>query len=233
MGACPGVGPNGEVYVVWAGPKSLYFTQSNDLGHTFGKNSVITDCIGWDFNVAGIGRANGLPSMGADITKGKDRGTIYVCFGDVRNGDSDVFLIASRDGGKTWDKPKRINADPQGNGREQWFPWMVVDPVDGSINIAYYDRAETKGTLSHITLARSVDGGRTFVYTRISDESYDLTRLGFFGDYLGLDAFGGRVAVLWMHPLDKTKKLGISSAVLDYSPGTQALKQARKAAEQK
>lgn len=233
MGACPGVGPNGEVYIVWAGPKSLFFTQSSDLGHTFGKNSVIIDCAGWDFSVAGIGRADGLPSIGADITKGKDRGTIYVCFGDARNGDPDVFLIASRDGGKTWDKPKRINPDPQGNGREQWFPWMVVDPVDGSVNIAYYDRGETKDTLSHVTLARSVDGGRTFVYTRLNDEAYDLNRLGFFGDYLGLDAYGGRIAVLWMHPLDKTKKLGISSAILDYEPGTQVAKQPKKAAEQK
>src|SRR5262249_1782247 len=48
MGACPAVGPKGEVYVVWAGPKSLFFTLSSDAGVTFGKNKVISDCAGWD-----------------------------------------------------------------------------------------------------------------------------------------------------------------------------------------
>jgi hypothetical protein len=98
---------------------------------------------------------------------------------------------------------------------------MSVDPIDGSINIAYYDRGLQADTNTDVTLARSVDGGKTFVYSKLNDEAYDLNRLGFFGDYLGIDAYGGRVAVLWMHPLDKTKKLGISSTVLDFEPRTQ------------
>src|SRR5262249_15194394 len=43
MGACPGVGPKGEVYVAWAGPRSLFFTQSTDAGVNFGKNKVLAD----------------------------------------------------------------------------------------------------------------------------------------------------------------------------------------------
>jgi hypothetical protein len=220
MGACPGVGPKGEVYVVWAGPKRLFFTRSTDAGVNFGKNAVIADCAGWDFPIKGLGRANGLPSIGVDITGGKDRGSIYVCWADTRNGDPDVFLIASRDGGDTWGKPMRVNHDAPGNGREQWFPWLVVDPVDGSLNIAYYDRGAQEGTRADVTLARSVDGGRTFVHYKLNEEAYELSKLGFFGDYLGIDSFGGRVAVLWMHPLDQSKKLGISAAVLDFEPGT-------------
>ena len=38
--------------------------------------------------------------------------------------------------------------------KEQWFPWLVVDPVDASVNIAYYDRAVQAGTLTDVTLAR-------------------------------------------------------------------------------
>src|SRR5207253_9362772 len=34
---------------------------------------------------------------------------------------------------------------------------------------------------------------------------------------------------LWMHPMDNSKKLGISSAVLDFEPGTQDAKVDRKA----
>jgi hypothetical protein len=229
MGACPVVGPKGEVYVVWPGPKSLFFTKSNDAGVNFGANTVIADCPGWDFPVAGLGRASGFTFAGVDITEGKDRGSIYVSWGDARNGDPDVFLIVSRDGGATWSKPARVNNDAKGNGREQWFPSLVVDPVDGSVNIAYYDRGATEGTNTDLTLARSIDGGRTFVYHKLNPQAYDLSKLGFFGDYLGLDCYGGRVAVLWMHPLDNTKKLGISSAVLDFEPGTQEARAVEKA----
>lgn len=218
MGACPAVGPKGEVYVVWAGPKGVFFTRSTDGGVNFGKTSIATDCTGWNFPIKGLGRANGLPSIGVDITKGKDSGSVYVCWGDVRNGDADVFLIVSRDQGATWSKPLRVNAD--GKGKEQWFPWLAVDPVDGSVNVAYYDRGVQEGTLTDLTLARSVDGGQTFVHHKLNDEAYDLSKMGFFGDYLGLDCYAGRVVVLWMHPIGKTKQLGISSAVLDFEPGT-------------
>ena len=220
MGACPATGPNGEVYVAWAGPNGLFFTKSPDANLKFGKNTVITKCQSWDFSVKGLGRANGLPSMGVDITTGKDRGTIYVCWADIRNVDPDIFLITSRDGGTTWSEPLRVNGDTKGNGREQWFPWMVVDPVDGSVNIAYYDRGDSDDTKTNLTLARSVDSGRTFQYTRMDDKPYDLNRLGFFGDYIGLDCLNGRIALLWMHPLDETRKLGISGTIVDFEPGT-------------
>jgi hypothetical protein len=221
MGASPAIGPKGDVYVVWAGPKGLCFAKSTNAGVNFGKNAVISDCAGWDFSIKGLGRASGLPSIGVDITQNKDRGSAYVCWADDRNGDPDVFLIISRDGGATWSKPQRINHDAQGNGKEQWFPWLSVDPVDGSVNIAYYDRGSQPGTFTDMTLARSIDGGRNFVYYKLNDQPYDLSKMGFFGDYLGLDSYGGRVAVLWMHPIDNSKQLGISSAVLDFEPGTQ------------
>jgi hypothetical protein len=227
MGAVPAVGPLGEVYAIWGGPKGLIMAKSTDAGHTFGKNRTIVESPtgdgdgGWEFPIKGLGRANGSPSAGVDITSGKDRGSIYVTWADIRNGDPDVFLTISRDGGATWTAPIRIGDDAVGNGKEQWFPWLVVDPVDGSINIAYYDRGPHDGTSTSVTLARSVDGGRTFRYHRINQEPFDLTpKMGFFGDYLGIDAFGGRVAVLFMRSYD-AKRLGISGAVFDFAPGTQ------------
>src|SRR5262249_29226154 len=135
--------------------------------------------------------------------------------------DPDVFLTVSRDGGESWSEPMRVNNDAKKNGREQWFPSVVVDPVDGSVNIVYYDRGAQEGTRTDVTLARSVDGGRTFAYYKVNEQPYDLSKMGFFGDYLGLDCYGGRVAVLWMHPMENQKKLGISSAVLDFEPGSQ------------
>ncbi|HEX6731144.1 MAG TPA: sialidase family protein, partial [Pyrinomonadaceae bacterium] len=67
-GAVPAVGPNGEVYVVWAGPLGLVFDKSIDGGLTFGQDKKIADFPGgWDFDVEGISRANGMPVTGVDL----------------------------------------------------------------------------------------------------------------------------------------------------------------------
>jgi hypothetical protein len=227
MGAVPAVGPKGEVYVVWAGPQGLVFDQSTDGGFKFTGNKVIADTPGgWDFPIKGLGRCNGLPMLSVDLSTGKDRGSIYVNWADLRHGDPDVFLSASRDGGVTWSKPLRVNDDPQGNGKEQFFTWMAVDPVDGSVNIAFYDRRDLDGPRTGLTLARSVDGGRSFVNYKINHEPFECDPRAFFGDYLGIDAHGGRVVVAYQHFMD-TKKLAISAAVFEFEPGRQS---ARKAA---
>jgi BNR/Asp-box repeat len=222
MGAVPAVGPKGEVYAAWAGPEGLVFAKSIDGGYTFGQNKVIaTTPGGWDFSIKGLGRANGTPSMSVDVTKGKDRGSIYVNWGDTRFGDPDSFLVVSRDGGDTWSEPLRVNDDPKGNGKEQFFTWMVVDPVDGSVNVVFYDRRDLEGANTGLTLARSVDGGRTFVNHKINQEPFVCDRKGgFFGDYLGLDAFGGRVAALYMHYVEGPK-VAVSAAIFDFELGTQ------------
>jgi hypothetical protein len=229
MGAVPAVGPKGEVYAAWAGPEGLVFCKSTDAGYTFSKNKVITTTPGgWDFPIKGLGRANGTPSMGVDVSKGKDRGAIYVNWGDTRHGDPDSFLVVSRDGGETWSDPLRVNDDPKGNGKEQFFTWMVVDPVDGSVNVVFYDRRDLDGTKTGLTLARSVDGGRTFVNHKINQEPFVCDKKGgFFGDYLGLDAHGGRVAAAYMHYVEGPK-VAISAAVFDFEPGTQVARVERK-----
>src|SRR6266446_306163 len=54
-GAVPAVGPNGEVYVVWAGPLGLVCKKSVDGGLTFSKDKVIGPMPGgWDFSVEGL-----------------------------------------------------------------------------------------------------------------------------------------------------------------------------------
>ncbi|MCS7046287.1 MAG: exo-alpha-sialidase [Gemmataceae bacterium] len=220
-GAVPAVGPQGEVYVAWAGPRGLCMVKSTDGGRTFGKEQFIAAMPGgWNFPVKGLGRANGLPVTGVDLSDGPRRGTLYLCWADRRHGDPDVFAASSRDGGATWTDPVRVNDDQPGNKKEQFFPWMAVDPADGSVNILYYDRGDLDGTHTRVTLARSIDGGRTFQTHKINQEPFACNGSGFFGDYLGIDAFGGRVAMAWMHYVD-AKRLAISAAVVDFHPGSQ------------
>ena len=222
-GAVPAVGPNGEVYVVWAGPLGLVFDKSLDGGLTFGKDKVISDFPGgWDFAVEGLDRANGMPVTGVDLSDGPNKGTLYVNWIDARNGDPDVFVMSSRDGGNTWSTPVRVNDDPLKNGKVQFFTWMAVDPADGSINIVFYDRRDTTGTQTRLTLARSVDGGRTFVNYKIDQQPFAANSRTFFGDYSSISAYEGRVVPAFMHFVDDGR-LAISVALFRFKLGTQEL----------
>ena len=222
-GAVPAVGPNGEVYVVWAGPLGLVFDKSLDGGLTFGKDKVISDFPGgWDFAVEGLDRANGMPVTGVDLSDGPNKGTLYVNWIDARNGDPDVFVMSSRDGGNTWSTPVRVNDDPLKNGKVQFFTWMAVDPADGSINIVFYDRRDTTGTQTRLTLARSVDGGRTFVNYKIDQPPFAANSRTFFGDYSSISAYEGRIVPAFMHFVDDGR-LAISVALFRFKLGTQEL----------
>ena len=222
-GAVPAVGPKGEVYVVWAGPLGLVFDKSLDGGLTFGKDKVIGNIPGgWDFSVNGLERANGMPTTAVDLSNGPNKGTLYVNWIDARNGDPDVFVMYSRDGGDNWSQPVRVNDDPIKNGKEQFFTWMSVDPIDGSVNVVFYDRRDTSGSTTGVTLARSVDGGRTFVNRKIDVKPFAPNPHIFFGDYSSISAYGGRVVPVFMH-FDDDKKLVVSVALFKFKPGTQDL----------
>jgi len=220
-GAVPAVAPNGDVYIVWAGPLGLVFKKSTDGGLTFGKEKVISQMPGgWDFSVAGLERANGMPITGVDLSNSPNKGTLYVNWIDARNGDPDVFVMSSKDGGETWLPPVRVNDDPVKNGKEQFFTWMSVDPIDGSVNIVFYDRRDTEGAMTRLVLARSIDGGKTFVNYPIDQPAFKCDSAVFFGDYSGISAFNGRALPIFMH-FDQAQKLAVSIALFHFKPGTQ------------
>ncbi|MCJ7627035.1 MAG: glycoside hydrolase [Longimicrobiales bacterium] len=215
-GAVPAVGPAGQVYVAWAGPRGIVFDRSLDGGWTFGEDRVIaSNPGGWDLPLSGMVRHNGLPVTGVDLSGGPDRGTVYVNWIDERNGDTDVFLIASRDGGESWGDPVRVNDDSVGNGRAQLFTWMAVDPTDGSLNVVFLDRRVTEGNAQTVTLARSTDGGRSFRNSPIGQDPFICPESVFFGDYLAVAAFGGRVVAAWPHCLE-SGELALSAALFRF-----------------
>ncbi|MEJ2720825.1 MAG: glycosyl hydrolase, partial [bacterium] len=198
-GAVPAVGPDGEVYVAWAGPLGIMLDKSTDGGVTFGTDVfVTTQPGGWTFDVPGIYRANGLPITVCDVSWGPHRGTVYVVWSDQRAGidDTDVFMMKSTDGGQTWSGFTRVNDDPPGN--QQFFPWACVDPVTGFLWVVFYDRRDTTGLLTDVFVARSDDGGETFTNFRISESSFEPNGLIFFGDYINIAAIGGMVHPIWM-----------------------------------
>jgi BNR/Asp-box repeat protein len=220
-GAVPAVGPNGDVYIVWAGPLGLVLDKSTDGGLTFGKDKVIGNIPGgWDFEIEGLTRANGMPVTGVDLSNGPNKGTLYVNWIDARNGDPDVFVMSSRNGGETWTGPVRVNDDALKNGKPQFFTWMAIDPADGSVNVVFYDRRDGTGTQTRLTLARSIDGGRTFVNHKIDVPPFSANNRAFFGDYSSISAYGGRVVPAFMHFVN-AGNLTISVALFRFRPGTQ------------
>ena len=216
-GVVPAVGIEGEVYLVWSGPQGLVFDKSTDGGWTFGEDRVIGPHPGgWDIDIEGIGRANGMPVTGVDRSQGAFRGTLYVNWIDDHHGDPDVFVTYSRDGGDSWAPPVRVNGDPTGNNAEQFFTWMAVDPIDGSVNVAFYDRHGLDGTATSVTLARSTDGGESFETFPVAIEPFETSDDVFFGDYLAVAAHGGRVVMVFSH-FTTPSDLALSAALFRFS----------------
>ena len=199
-GAVPAVGPNGEVYLSWAGPVGIMFDKSTDGGLTWGQDVFVNSQEGgWAMSVSGVPRCNGLPITAADISNSPYRGNIYINWSDQSNGltNPDIFISKSTDGGVTWSDAIRVNDDD--TERPQFFPWMCVDPKTGFIYVVFYDRRNTTGKETEVYLARSKDGGDTFENFKISESTFDFPnnfRL-FFGDYNNITAYNGKIYPIW------------------------------------
>ena len=201
------VGPDGTLYVIWSQDYDLMFVSSRDGGKTFSHARPIIHTAPIMFAINTLDRANGFPQIAVDPKSKR----LYVTWSDYRNGDLDVFISSSDDGGKHWSPAARVNNDPVRNGAEQFFQWLAVDPVDGAVNVIFYDRRnDPKNRKQIVVLARSTDQGRTFNNYAWTDEAFEAGGL-FFGDYSGLAAYGGRVYGVWTEkpapePIPEEKK---------------------------
>ncbi|HEX2788493.1 MAG TPA: sialidase family protein [Ignavibacteria bacterium] len=197
-GAVSCVGPEGQVYVAWAGPRGIEFDKSLDGGMTFNKDVWVCNQVGgWAYDIPGLYRCNGLPFTACDISNSKYNGTIYINFSDERNGDHDVFIVKSTDEGATWGEPVRVNNDELGNGKEQFMSNFSVDPATGYIYVLFYDRRRYDDNQTDVVLAVSKDGGETFENMMISDSPFIPVKRIFFGDYIDIDVLNGLVACVW------------------------------------
>jgi hypothetical protein len=198
-GAVPTVGPNGEIYVSWAGPVGLMFDKSTDGGQTWGTDIFVSSIPGgWDFDVSGIYRANGLPITMCDISNSPYNGYIYIVWSDQRNGatDTDIFMSRSTNGGTTWTPPIKVNDD--NTTRQQFFVWSTIDYSTGHLWFVFYDRRNTTGAATDVYVAKSTDGGDTFENFKVSESSFTPTSSVFFGDYTNIAAWDGKIYPFWM-----------------------------------
>jgi len=198
-GAVPCFGPSGEIYVAWAFDEKIYFDYSLDKGNSWQAKDIFVanQNAGWDFDIAGIARCNGMPISACDISQGPKKGTIYLCWGDKETDstNADVWFTSSKDGGIHWEPALRIAADS--NKRDQFMPWMCVDPINGAVHIVFYDRSRFPNNNTDIVLASSFDGGQTWQNERLNKRPSMLTGNVFIGDYINISAHNGMVRPIW------------------------------------
>ncbi len=225
----PAVGANGEVYIGWVqySNNAIMFSKSTNGGISFATPktifSVYSVFVGLNGNIGTFS----FPALGTDISNSSYRGNLYAVFMDKPSGgDADIFCSRSTDQGETWSTPIRINDDPQGNGTDQFHPWIAVNQ-DGVISVIFYDRRNDPSNLAFdLYFTQSYDGGQTFTPNkRIStvssyplaflssgltktpldpmtayygDKPLEATPLGeLLGEYLGLSSYGKQNTAVW------------------------------------
>ena len=210
-------GPNGEVYAIWAiydswpsDETAIGFTRSTNGGASFAAaNRIISNIRG--IRATGAGKnmgVNSFPTMAVDISNGPNRGNIYVVWANVgvpgtnTGSDVDVYMIRSTDRGTSWSTPTRVNQDPINQGRKHYFPWITCDPITGALSVIFYDDRNVGGDQLEVFVATSTDGGTNWDDFRVSDVAFTPTpipgtRIGYFGDYLGISARNGVVYPVW------------------------------------
>ncbi len=216
-GAVPAIGPLGELYVSWAGPKGLVFQKSLDGGVTWLTTETIINSFpgGWDYAINGLQRCNGLPFTYCDLSNGPYKGTIYINWSDQSTGanDGDIWMIKSTNNGTTWSAPKRVNDDAP--GKQQFMSNMTIDQVTGYVYVLFYDRRNfSSGTNTDVYMAVSQDGGTTYTNYKVNANAFTPSASYFFGDYIGISAHNNVIRPIWMQ-MTSSGNLSVYTALIN------------------
>jgi len=146
-------------------------------------------------------RTNDFPRIAVN----PGNGHLYAAWQDYRNGEYDIQLTASIDGGKTWSASSTVNAD---SGTDHYFPAVAVAPSSerDRVGVSYFrsGRVPNENTTpmggfavgqpgvqqenSDYVLAGGTATHTPFRFTVLSPEFAppDGAQIGFNGDYSGL-----------------------------------------------
>lgn len=207
IGADPFVGPDGRVYVAWHdGSNAILIRSSADGGNAFGAITTVAPTrIAFDALIPPQNLRGALvyPACGADRSADPFRGRIYCSWMDNNaSGNTDIFLASSTNHGASWSAPLTVNDDS--GGSFQFNQWLAVDPVTGAVDMSWNDsRNDPTNASTDVFFAQSLDGGtsvtpNTQVTTAPTNETVAGADLGNqYGDYEGIDAFGGSIHPIW------------------------------------
>lgn len=201
---------DGTVHVSWiyfgnsaSGDEKVRYSYSTDNGQSFSTPVDIADAHEIPRYIDGNDyRTPTLLMSAVDLSETNTSGSLYLTWNDYREGDADILLIYSRDGGSTWSEPIRVNNDTVGNGIDQFFSAVAVS-TQGYVHLIFYDRRDDEdNTLINLYYAISKNGGENFTFqTNATSESFDgnnaIGSQPFIGDYIGLAASNTTAYGIW------------------------------------
>jgi len=195
-------GTSSQIYVVWAA-NGIRFDKSTNGGVSFGT----------DFQLSSVTSTNGFPFISCDYSNRPSRGNVYVIWSDNRGGNFDVYFQRSTNAGTNWlATPVRVNDVTTLN---QYWPAIQCD-TSGNLYVIYYD-TRFGSTQINSWIAYSTDQGTNWVNQRLSDTSFTNSSPNGdvrFGDYIGIDAFSGKVIPVWTDQRAGTPNQEIYTAIL-------------------
>lgn len=211
QGVSLAVAPGGEVYAVWSGYNS-YPAVRTTVGFNVSTNGgaswshargidTINEIRGFLFKGPNSIRVASFPSMAVDRSTGPRNGWLYVVYPEFNGARPDIMLIRSTDVGASWSAPRKVNQDL--SAKDQWSPWVTVDPVTGGLYVVYYDsRNFAANDSAQVYISSSLDGGDTFEDVLVSDAPFLPAPIlglagGYMGDYIGVAAINGVVWPCW------------------------------------
>lgn len=187
----------------WEGAWSLLVSTSADGGARFSRPVVV------DGAIVPASRVMLIFTMPAPALAADGDGRVYVAWSDAREGDADVFLRRSSDGGSSWAAARRVNDDAIGNGRDQYLPRLSVAP-GGRLDVVFYDRrGDAENLRNEVMSTSSADGGRHLAPNRALTSVASDSRTGArypvpsaaglveFGSRLGSVSLPGSVLAAW------------------------------------
>jgi len=141
--ALPAITATGElVHLVWeddrSGRSTIYYAFSEDAGLTWEGFAPLTE---------GAGQSN-FPSI---VVEGS---TVYVVWQDNRDGNTEVFLKRSEDGGVSWGPDRRVTANPARSEN----PSIAVQGSE--VYVTWTDTRDD--AFFEVYCSRSLDGGETW-----------------------------------------------------------------------
>lgn len=107
-------------------------------------------------------------------------------------GDDDVWLLYSKDGGDTWSKPIRVNDNTTKS--RQFESWVAVDNY-GRVHVAWTDYRNNGDNATYY--ARSADPTMGFEPNVEVTDARGSGKTDFLGDYKGIAIQGNDVLVVW------------------------------------
>ncbi|HRP01292.1 MAG TPA: hypothetical protein PLE30_01475 [Candidatus Kapabacteria bacterium] len=157
-------------------------------------------------------RVSSTPQIAVDNSNSPYKNNLYVVqAGRVSSdGEYGIYLSTSTNGGLSWQKNKRIDANPLGN--DMFMPSITVDPTTGWIGVFYYSsQNDNKNIGVDGYCAISKDGGSTWQNIRVTPETKYLDKVStvmpqglsggvYWGDYTSIIAHGGSFYPLYWMP---------------------------------